>query len=259
MGIGLFDGLTLAVAAIGYAMGRSKGFVWQLSGIATLILGSVCATILATPVGGLIRPGVLGEFVAWLAVYLSVTVCLYVLTLRLKRRLDDWDLEELDRRFGGVLGATKGLLAFALVVLLAIALAPSLERSLHGSVSGQVLKSCVHELSPHLPERLGRAFADSPPSPAPPAPAPASKPAPKPSKRPRESSEAAPLPQDPTGEPEAQLEALAPPHEEAREPEELPPPRVREALEGEAEDPLAPPRRAAQDPVGLERDPLAPE
>ena len=58
--IGVYDLLTLGVAVVGYAMGQSRGFAWQVSGLVTLIGGAVCATVLARPLGPVFGDGVLG-------------------------------------------------------------------------------------------------------------------------------------------------------------------------------------------------------
>ena len=51
--MGLFDLLVLVIGGVGYGIGRERGLVWQASGILTLDLGGVCATILSSPLGPL--------------------------------------------------------------------------------------------------------------------------------------------------------------------------------------------------------------
>lgn len=178
--IGVFDALTVAVAAISYGLGRKKGLVWQLSGVATLVLGGICATVLARPVSGLFGEGILVRFASWVLIYALVAICLYVLSLKLKHRIEKLEFDELDQRFGGVLGAFKGLFAFGVLVLVASGISTNIATAVRESASGQALLVLVDELRPVVPERVASAlFPGEPtPTPAPPEPEPAFDPTP---------------------------------------------------------------------------------
>ncbi len=170
MPVGIYDLFTVAVGVAGYLIGRHRGLVWQVSGIVTLLLGGLCATVLSRPLGGVFAEGLLGRFVAWVVVYAVVAICLYVLSLRLKHRIEEMEFDELDRRFGGALGAFKGLLAFGVVTLVALGLSSSVKAAVEGSASGRALRAVVHELRPLVPERVYDAlgpWADDEPEPAP--------------------------------------------------------------------------------------------
>jgi hypothetical protein len=173
---GAFDVVTLAVGAVGYQLGRSRGLLWQASGLLTLAGGGLCATVLSRPLGAMFGAGVLGRFVAWLVVYAAVAICLYVLTLKFRQRIRELEYDELDRRFGGLAGVLKGLAVFGLVVVIAAALSPRIAGAVKASVSGQALRALVHELRPLLPEKVHDGFGpwldavDGPPPPAQPAP-----------------------------------------------------------------------------------------
>ncbi|MCO5165951.1 MAG: CvpA family protein [Planctomycetes bacterium] len=257
---GAFDVVTLAVGAVGYMLGRSRGLVWQASGLVTLVGGGLCATVLSRPLGRLFADGVAGRFVAWLAVYAVVAVCLYVLTLKFKHRIQELEFDELDRRFGGMFGTVKALVVFALITIVAAGLAPRLAAPVKASLSGQALRALVHEARLALPEKIHDAFGpwldvvDEPP-PVEPAPhrwpeadprgAPAA-PSPRPSTP--AATPSAPAPPDAAGA------APTPAPSPASSPAERPaaprraPPRVDPVLDpfdpstGPA-DPLAPPRR----------------
>lgn len=175
MAPGVFDVVTLAVGAVGYLLGRSRGLVWQASGLVTLVGGGVCATVLSRPLGQQFADGVAGRFVAWVAVYAVVALCLYVLTLKFKNKIKELEYDELDRRFGGLLGVIKALAVFALVTIVAAALGPRLADKVKASVSGQALRALVRELRPALPEQIHDAFGpwlDAVDAPAPADPAP---------------------------------------------------------------------------------------
>ncbi len=247
--IGVFDALTVAVAAISYGLGRKKGLVWQLSGVATLVLGGICATILARPVGALFGEGILIRFAAWALIYALVAICLYVLSLKLKHRIEKLEFDELDQRFGGVLGTFKGLFAFGVIVLVASGISTNIASAVRESASGQALLVLVDELRPVVPERVASAlFPGEPvaPSPEPPEPEPAfdptpswapQDPAPQPAQQPAQQT---PL-REPAGPPAWQEEP-----EPYREPEPRPDPgrASPDPWDGSGDplDPLAPPR-----------------
>ncbi|MBL4848625.1 MAG: CvpA family protein [Planctomycetes bacterium] len=168
--IGVFDALTVVVAALSYGIGRKRGLVWQLSGVATLVLGGICATILSGPVGGLITEGIVGRFAGWVLVYALVAISLYVLSLKLKHRIEKLEFDELDQRFGGLLGVFKGLFAFGVLVLIASGISTRIATSVRESASGQALLVLVDELRPVVPERVASALFPGegpPPTPEP--------------------------------------------------------------------------------------------
>ncbi|RMG10379.1 MAG: CvpA family protein [Planctomycetota bacterium] len=153
--MGLYDLFVAVVAAFGYGIGRHRGLVWQASGLGTLLVGGLCASVLCRPLGPLFAENpVLGRFSAWIVVYALVAVCLYVLTLKLKHKIEELEFEELDRRFGGVLGACKGLCVFALLSLVGVGLSEGVAGAVRRSASGRVLGWVVHSLEPLLPERI---------------------------------------------------------------------------------------------------------
>lgn len=254
---GVFDVVALAVGGVGYALGRSRGLVWQASGLLTLVGGALCATVLSRPLGPVFAEGVAGRFVAWVVVYVAVAACLYVLTLKFKNRIKELEYEELDRRIGGMVGVIKALAVFCLVTIVAAGMSPRLAARIQRSVSGQALRGVVNELRAGLPERVHDAFGpwldavdERPPTPTPapaPAPVPPTAPAPAPavtSEPPPPARPAAP-PQRPQGPPVAPSDddVGLPPLRPVRRP----PPPVVEAdpfdTSRDPVDPLAPPRR----------------
>jgi uncharacterized membrane protein required for colicin V production len=243
--IGVFDALTVAVAAISYGLGRKKGLVWQLSGVATLILGGICATVLARPVGALFGDGILTRFAAWVLVYALVAICLYVLSLKLKHRIEKLEFDELDQRFGGVLGAFKGLFAFGVLVLVASGISTNIATAVRESASGQALLVLVDELRPVVPERVASALFPGEPSPTPAAPQPDLDPTPAwaPETQPQPLEEPQPPVREPAGPP-AWQEDPEPYQEPAPEPREDPGRADPDPWDstGDPLDPLAPPR-----------------
>lgn len=184
--MGLFDVVVIGVALVGYALGRARGLVWQISGLLTLLLGGVSATVLCRPVGALFNDGILGRFVGWIAVYLVVATALYVLTLSFREKLKEIEFDELDKRFGGVLGAVKALVILAVITVVAVPLSPRVAKAVKPTLSGRVLGKVVVETRALFPERIPDTFAatDGPSE----SPAKAEPPSPSPQRRPTQPS-----------------------------------------------------------------------
>jgi uncharacterized membrane protein required for colicin V production len=161
---GPFDVLVLAVLAVGYVLGRAKGFAWQVSGIATLALGFVAATVGSRAVAGFFPdawPLDARRFAGWTAIYALVSIAIYVVTLGLSKKLKDLQLDDLDRRFGGTLGAVKAGLGLAAVSVVLVAGSEQALGFVQASVSGRLLARVGMLARPLLPDRIGSALERS--------------------------------------------------------------------------------------------------
>ena len=257
--MGLFDVVVIGVALVGYALGRARGLAWQISGLLTLLLGGVSATVLCRPVGALFNDGILGRFVGWIAVYLVVATALYVLTLSFREKLKEIEFDELDKRFGGVLGAVKALGILAVITVVAVPLSPRVAKAVKPTLSGRVLGKVVVETRALLPERIPDTFAApevpaestaqaKPPSPSPqrrPTQQPGTPPAPEPSRTPPPAR-----PQPPAVDPDLYRAPHEPPRRAFPQDETGGEDHVERDLTGDPfdttadpTDPLAPPRK----------------
>jgi len=273
---GAYDLVVILALVLGYFVGRAKGFVWQLSGIATLALGYVAASALWRPVAAAFPgdwPADLRSFAAWAAIYAVVSIGVYLVSLKLEKRIRELEFEELDRRFGGALGAVKAGLLVLVCSLVAVAVSAKARDAIRVSPSGRVLARAGVALRFLLPDRVGDAMGEclkdmepnpvAEPTPARPVTGPTT-PGPRPSVRPKPVTpvESAPVPVKPApARPTPEPESSEMPKEDpnAGDGEDTParPGTSREAKPDppEKDDPLAPPRRKTPEPA---RDPLAP-
>jgi uncharacterized membrane protein required for colicin V production len=159
--LGPYDVLVLAVLAIGWVLGRAKGFAWQVSGIATLVLGFIAATAGSSSLAPFFPdtwPLDLRRFAAWTAIYGGVSVVIYLITLALSKKLKELELDDLDRRFGGTLGAVKSGLALTVVSLVAVAGSERARTFVQRSLSGFALARVGSIARPLLPEKIAAAL-----------------------------------------------------------------------------------------------------
>jgi uncharacterized membrane protein required for colicin V production len=117
----LVDILILFVVALSVAVGVVTGFVWQVTGLIALVVGTFSAWVLSGVLGGPIASLLSlepsgGGALAFFLVFGFVSLGLRVLASIAKTRIDQYHLEQYNRLWGGIAGAAKGLLISLVVV-----------------------------------------------------------------------------------------------------------------------------------------------
>jgi uncharacterized membrane protein required for colicin V production len=158
---GPYDVLVLAVLAVGYVAGRSKGFAWQVSGIATLVFGLIAAAA-GSRVVARFFPDAWNEdvrrFAAWVAIYAVVEIAIYLVTLALSKKIKEHELDDLDKRWGGTLGAVRWGLGLGAVSIVLVAGSERAQGFVQESLSGPLLARIAIVARPLLPEKIGAAL-----------------------------------------------------------------------------------------------------
>ncbi|MBN1808436.1 MAG: CvpA family protein [Planctomycetes bacterium] len=115
------DILIVVVMVASTAVGAVTGFVWQVTGLVALIVGTfsawVLSGVLGAPLGRFLDLGEGGgQALAFFLVFGFVSLGLRVVASVAKVRVDKYRLERHNRLWGGVAGAAKGLLISMVVV-----------------------------------------------------------------------------------------------------------------------------------------------
>ena len=114
------DGVILLVIAANLLYGLIAGFIWQVAGICALVIGLAAGYILHGPVGMLLEKFIgnenLSRLAAFLIVFFTVSLLFRIIAALFKTFIKAIRLEKLDRLFGGVLGALKGIMISMIVV-----------------------------------------------------------------------------------------------------------------------------------------------
>ena len=150
----------LAVAAIllfCLIRGMSKGFVWQLAAIASVVLCFAFAetvSLATAPYLNIDPP--LNRWVSMLLLYVGCSFVCFAIARGLKNTLEKRQFDDYDRHLGGVFGLLKGAGLAVVVTFFAVTLSEKLRPTVLTSYSGYAAAVVMNSLSPVFPEGLGR-------------------------------------------------------------------------------------------------------
>jgi len=128
--LGWIDLTSLSVLLVFGIMGLFRGFLWQTSRIACLVIGYVLATVFANDVAAVLErttvvQGRVAVYSAYLLIFVTVLLLLNFVTLILDRLIKKLELTFYDRLGGGVLGVATGGVAVVAVVGVLYLITPS--------------------------------------------------------------------------------------------------------------------------------------
>ncbi len=152
----IFDIIVMVIIALGLIRGLFRGFVKEIASIAGVLAGFYGASVYYPMVGELLGNWIdaeiycdlLGFFLLFMAIVVGVGLVAGLLRYVLKIAFLGW----VDRLFGMVFGATKGLLVCVVIFIIATSLVP-----------GQNTWISTSRLSPYLGEvsRWAAVFVDN--------------------------------------------------------------------------------------------------
>jgi len=141
----LFDGLVIAVVALGAGIGAWKGFARQLAGILAPVAGIAAGWPLSAAIPALPRWAAFG------LLYLLITLLVFGAAALARRRLERARLEGWDNHLGLVLGAAQGCVLAVALTLLALSASTELREAVTSTRTGGLMAAAVRELRPLLP------------------------------------------------------------------------------------------------------------
>lgn len=157
-----FDIIILAILIYFTLRGAAKGMVWQLAGIAGIVLCFVFADAIsafAGPYVALEPP--LNNWIVLFGAYVVFTFISYLIAGQITEYLAKVKLKEFDRHLGAVFGFVKGVILSLIITFLAVTMSEDMRAALKESRSGvaaaKIVKT-VHPYLPILPEKLVEAL-----------------------------------------------------------------------------------------------------
>jgi membrane protein required for colicin V production len=147
-----YDAAMALVVVAGMIWGAWRGIVWQLAGIASLVLGYAVAHPLSAPLAPRF-PGepVVARGLAMLVIYAAVSGGVFLAAWMVRATLRQLKFEAFDRHLGMVLGGLEGALLGLVATLFVVSLAPQARASIFASPTGQLAGRVLETVEPILP------------------------------------------------------------------------------------------------------------
>lgn len=155
-----YDAVMAGVIVAGMIWGAIRGFIWQVAGLASLVLGYTASHMgsgqLATYFPG---DPLVSRSLAMAAIYVGVSGGIFVVAWLLRATLRTMKLESFDRHLGMLAGGLEGALLVLVGTLFTVSLAPSLRDPIFQSPSGKVVASLMGSVGPVLPDEARTVLA----------------------------------------------------------------------------------------------------
>jgi uncharacterized membrane protein required for colicin V production len=152
MSLTIYDGVMAGLVVLGMIWGAWRGVVWQVAGLASLIVGYS----VAHPASAQLAPHLPGEPVVaralgMLIVYAAVSAAIFAVAWMIRAALRRLRFEAFDRHLGMVLGGLLGALVGLIGTLFVVSLAPETRAPVFGSPTGRLVGRVMDVVGPALP------------------------------------------------------------------------------------------------------------
>ncbi|MCA8997531.1 MAG: CvpA family protein [Planctomycetaceae bacterium] len=156
-----YDVFIAGILAFFAIRGAMKGVVWQLAGIAGIVLCFVFADGISAAAGPYVH--LEPPLNHWVVLFVSYLVFSFV-CFGIARSISTWieknQMKEFDRHLGAVFGLLKGVILSLILTFLIVTVSQSARVALKDSYSGKGAAIIMDRLHPILPEKLHNALAE---------------------------------------------------------------------------------------------------
>lgn len=152
--ITIYDALMLLIVIISVLQGAWRGMAWQLAPIASLVLGYIVSYPLSTALAEYFGKPPLNRLWAMIAIYLVVSLFVYMVARSIRHSLERMKLVEFDRHLGAVFGGIKGVLFTVVLTLGLVSVSDQARELILKSESSTISARLMNTISPILPQPL---------------------------------------------------------------------------------------------------------
>jgi membrane protein required for colicin V production len=150
-----FDVFVLAILLFTTVRGAQKGAVWQLAGIAGVVLCLVFAESISAAAGPYVHlDPPLNQWVVLFGSYLGFSFLAYSLAKMLNDSIEKAKFGEYNRHLGAVLGFVKGVAICLVITFFVVTVSDDARAALKDSRSGHAAAIIMDRLHPVMPEQL---------------------------------------------------------------------------------------------------------
>jgi len=157
-----YDVVVLGILVFAVIRGAVKGFIWQVAGIAAIVLCFIFAEELSQYVAPFLTDlGVEAPLNRWLAmfvIYLGLSLVVFLVARMLRDMIEKIRLTEYDRHLGALFGLLKGAIFCLVLTFFLVTLSPSAQTAIRGSYSGNAAAIVMDHLHPVLPDEVHEAL-----------------------------------------------------------------------------------------------------
>ncbi len=154
--IEIYDVLMLVVLVGAMIFGAVKGFAWQLTSLASIVVSYIVAYRFRDPFSESIQAEApWNRFLAMLILFVATSVIIWVAFRMVSPTIDRLRLREFDRQVGALFGLAKGAIYCALITLFAVTLLdpPTREKIVH-STSGRYISHVLDRSGAVVPDEI---------------------------------------------------------------------------------------------------------
>lgn len=147
-----FDAIVAAVLLYALIRGAIKGLVWQLAGIAAVVLCFAFSETVSLLVAGWIAVAPpLNRWIAMFGLYVVAMFVCFGIAWKVHDRIEKWKLKSVDRQLGGVFGLLKGTVMVLVGMFFVVTLsAPARQAALrsHSGLAAALVMGKLHAVMP---------------------------------------------------------------------------------------------------------------
>lgn len=152
--ITIYDALMLLIVIVGVVQGAWRGMAWQIAPIASLVCGYIIAYPMSVTAAQYFGKPPLNRLWAMIAIYLVVSMVVYMIVRSIRHSLEQMKLVEFDRHLGAVLGGLKGGLFAVAITIGLITVSDQARDMILKSESSTIAARTMNTISPILPKAL---------------------------------------------------------------------------------------------------------
>lgn len=152
--ITVYDGLMLLIVLVAVVQGAWRGMAWQLAPIASLVIGYIVSYPMSPQLAPYFGKPPLNRLWAMIAIYLMVSMAVYMVARSIRHSLEKMKLVEFDRHLGAILGGVKGVLFTVVLTLGLVTVSDQAREIILKSESSTIAARLMNTISPILPTQL---------------------------------------------------------------------------------------------------------
>ncbi len=150
-----YDAVVIAILLFATIRGAMRGVIWQLAGLAGLVVCVVFAESISAAVSPFVGlPEPLNEWVVMFVAYLVFSFFAFGVARLMHEAIEKAELKEYNRHLGALFGFIKGVAICLVLTFFIVTVSDSAREALKHSTSGRYAAIIMDRLHPVMPEKL---------------------------------------------------------------------------------------------------------